>query len=247
MGIKGGSGISWTDETWNPWMGCLRVSPGCDNCYADRDMTRYGKNFDVVTRTSPATFNKPLKLKDPSLIFTCSWSDFFIHDADPWREEAWDIIKATPQHTYQILTKRPGLAVQWAKDHGWPENAWLGVTVESQKYAPRIDVAIRIRQVNPNALVFVSYEPALGPLNFAPWVGHMIMPMHRIQWIICGGESGPGHRMDNPDWYRTVRDQCHRTGVAFHLKQYSGFRPSHNPELDGRQWREMPHGYELRV
>ena len=102
--------IEWTGATWNPWYGCLKVSHGCDNCYMYRDMERYGRNPSVVTR-SKTQFNMPLKLKEPTLIFTCSWSDFFIREADEWRAEAWEIMRQTPQHTYQVLTN--ALAVLW--------------------------------------------------------------------------------------------------------------------------------------
>ena len=244
--------ISWTQETWNPWYGCKRVSPGCLNCYADRDMTRYGKDFSTVTRSSKAVFEKPFKFKEPTLIFTCSWSDFFIHDADEWREEAWEIIKATPQHTYQILTKRPGLMVAWAEKHGWPDNAWAGTSVESQKYAPRLDVLARV----PAKVRFVSYEPALGPLDLRPWVGcercgreedsdahnidgHTYTPSI-IHWVIAGGESGPGARPAHPDWFRSARDQCQAAGVPFFFKQISGPRPGMNPYLDGVQHHDIP-------
>lgn len=248
------TGISWTQETWNPWYGCKRVSPGCLNCYADRDMTRYGKDFNTVTRAARATFEKPLKLKVPSLIFTCSWSDFFIHSADGWREEAWGIIKATPQHTYQILTKRPGLMVAWAEKQGWPDNAWAGVSVESQKYAPRLDVLARV----PARVRFVSYEPALGPVDFRPWLQLQCDVCREagcyhcdcracqydgettLSWLIAGGESGPNFRPADLDWYRAVRDQCVAAGVPFHLKQLGGPLPGGSAMLDGREWREFP-------
>jgi len=238
--------ISWTQETWNPWYGCKRVSPGCDHCYADRDMTRYGKDFSTVTRSSKAVFEKPWKLKEPTLIFTCSWSDFFIHDADEWREEAWEIIKATPQHTYQILTKRPGLMVAWAEKYGWPDNAWAGTSVESQKYAPRLDVLARV----PAKVRFVSYEPALGPVDFWRWLYCVLCDGvgcewcnrrgRYLDWVIGGGESGPNYRKAELDWFRTTRDQCQAVGVPFFFKQISGPRPGMNPYLDGAQHHGMP-------
>ena len=189
-------------------------------------------------------FEKPFKLKNPTLIFTCSWSDFFIHDADEWREEAWEIIKATPQHTYQILTKRPGLMVAWAEKHGWPDNAWAGTSVESQKYAPRLDVLGRV----PAKVRFVSYEPALGPVDFRAWVRPWeidpiaieVTQEPIIHWVIAGGESGPGYRRADPDWYRSVRDQCQEAGVPFFFKQYGGPRPGGNDLLDGVKHHDMP-------
>src|SRR3990172_778380 len=123
------TGISWTDATYNPWYGCLKVSPGCKQCYMYRDMERYGKDPKVVTRAKPATFNSPLKWTEPQRVFTCSWSDYFIEQADEWRDEAWDIIRRTPHLTYQILTKRPEnifdrLPADWG--NGWP-NVFLSV------------------------------------------------------------------------------------------------------------------------
>ena len=101
------SKIQWTDHTWNPWQGCRKVSPGCLNCYMYRDKKRYGQDPATVVRSKPPTFNKPLKWHDPAKVFVCSWSDFFIEDADEWRDDAWEIMRRTPHLTYQILTKRP--------------------------------------------------------------------------------------------------------------------------------------------
>ena len=155
------TGIGWTEATWNPWHGCHKVSPGCKNCYMFREKRQYGQDPDVVVR-SKTKFYDPLKWKEPRLVFTCSWSDWFIEEADAWRDEAWDIIRRTP-HTYQILTKR----IERAADHlppGWPlPNVWLGVSVENQRYADeRIPRLLDI----PAAVRFVSYEPALGPVDF---------------------------------------------------------------------------------
>lgn len=158
--------IEWTNATWNPWYGCHKVSLGCDHCYAERDMTHYGRDFQIVQRASDKTFYAPLSWKEPLLILTCSWSDFFIPQASPWREEAWRVMKQTPQHTYQLLTKRPGYAVSWYREHGWLPNVWLGVTVENQRYAPRLDVLARV----PAKVRFVSCEPLLSPLNLLKWL-----------------------------------------------------------------------------
>ena len=139
--------ISWTDATWNPWMGCAKVSPGCDNCYMFRDMRRYGRDPEAIVRTAPATFDAPLRRREPGRIFTCSWSDFFIKQADPWREEAWDIMRRTPQHNYQVLTKRPSRAVGWFRKHGWLPNVWLGTSVESAKYLYRLGEVAKVPAV----------------------------------------------------------------------------------------------------
>jgi protein gp37 len=157
------SGIEWTDHTWNPWYGCHKVSQGCKNCYMFREQKQYGRDPNVVTR-SKTTFHNPLSWKEPALVFTCSWSDFFIEEADPWREEVWDIIRKTPQLTYQILTKRPeNIMDRLPKDwgNGWP-NVWIGVSAEDQKNANK---RIRVLTQIPAKIRFISYEPALSLID----------------------------------------------------------------------------------
>lgn len=242
MGKK--TAIEWADATWNPWYGCSKVSLGCDNCYAEREMKRWGKDFNEVSRAAKSTFYAPLAWKEPNRIFTCSWSDFFIKKADPWREEAWKIIKATPQHTYMILTKRPGLMAYWAETHPWPEHVWAGVSVETQKYAPRIDVLARV----PAKVRFVSAEPLLGFVDLRPHLYKCIcddLPCTceglAVRWCIVGGESGPGCRPMDTDWVRFLRDQCRDAGVSFFYKQcMAGARKISTPFLDGRRWTEYP-------
>lgn len=122
MGEK--TGISWTNATWNPWQGCHKVSLGCRECYMFREKIRYGREPNVVVRSRPHTFNLPLRLKTPQRVFTCSWSDFFIEEADPWRDEAWEIIRRTPHLTYQIVTKRPERMagrLPWGDGIPWPQ------------------------------------------------------------------------------------------------------------------------------
>lgn len=175
------SSIQWTEATWNPWHGCKKVSPGCKFCYMYRDKEKYGQDPTIVMR-SKTKFNEPLKWKDPKVIFTCSWSDWFIKEADEWRPEAWKIIKNTPQHTYQILTKRPErIAKHLPEDWGggYP-NVWLGVSVENgslpatERIGYLTDIRARIR--------FISFEPLIAPLrNYVS---------DKIDWIIIGGESG---------------------------------------------------------
>lgn len=241
------SEIGWTNATWNPWMGCSRVSPGCLNCYMFTGMRKFGRTPEVVQRTSKQTFNAPLRWKEPKLIFTCSWSDFFHKDADQWREDAWEIILATPWHTYQILTKRPGRAVAWAKTHPFPDNVWIGTSIESQKYAPRIDVLARI----PAKVRFVSCEPLLERLNLSEYLvcddpfapGFDFFSPERfpvISWVIDGGESGPNRRPANPEWFRSLRDQCLEAGIPYFHKQGNDFKPGQDRVLDGRTWDEMP-------
>lgn len=214
------SKIQWTESTWNPWHGCKKVSDGCKFCYMYRDKERYNQDPKTVLR-SKTNFFAPLKWKEPKLIFTCSWSDFFIEEADWWRQEAWEVIKATPWHTYQILTKRPErikqcLPADWGSGY---DNVWLGVSVENEEAAlKRIEPLIEI----PAKIRFLSVEPLLGPVSFR-WkyipkikrrniyinlkgeeedngsvVDHFESLLH-IHWVIVGGESGNGNKPNDPE------------------------------------------------
>jgi len=180
-----------------------------------REQTRYGNDPRIVARAAPATFNAPLKWHEPAKVFTCSWSDFFIEQADDWRSEAWKIIRRTPHLTYQILTKRPEnimarLPAGWGE--GWP-NVWLGVSVESQEYIGRAEELIEI----PCTIRFISYEPALGPVDF-----YEVFKQGYIHWLISGGESGYNPRPANPQWFADVRDECCACDVAYFHKQNGG-------------------------
>ena len=229
------TGIGWTQHTWNPWVGCTKVSPGCAHCYMFYEQARFGKDPSVVYRTK--TMRTPFGWHEPSFVFTCSWSDWFHKVADEWREEAWETIKQTPHLTYQILTKRPGriarhLPGDWGD--GWP-NVWLGVSVESRAYLNRVAVLCDV----PAAVHFVSAEPLLGSVRL-----YDFMPPHgTLQWVIGGGESGADARPCNPEWLRTLRDDCQSHAVPFFLKQLGGFP---NPRahalavLDGKTHTEMP-------
>jgi len=214
--------IEWTDRSWNPWQGCHKVSPACKFCYMYREKARYGQNPTVVVRSKRATFDAPLKWLDPAMVFTCSWSDWFVEEADPWRGEAYEIIRRTPHLTYQILTKRPERIVSgrplervcWplpSRVGNWPDpplpNVWLGVSVESPVYLHRVD---ELRGI-PAALRFLSLEPLLEDLGQLDLTG--------IGWVIVGGESGPGVRPMLPEWVRSIRDQCRAVGVPFFVKQ----------------------------
>lgn len=227
------SQIEWTQSTWNPWYGCQRVSPGCDHCYMYRDMIRYGRDPRHAQR-SKTQFDAPLAWKEPRLIFTCSWSDFFIAEADPWREEAWEIIRRTPQHTYQMLTKRPTRMRDWASHHGWLPNVWAGTSVENRHYLHRLDVLAGISA----PVRFVSAEPLLGPLDLRPWLDSGV-----LSWVIVGGESGPNARQMDASWAQRIRDQCLAAGVPFFLKQLGGVRNKRGGDeaiLDGLLWRCLP-------
>jgi protein gp37 len=204
-----------------------------------RDKQRYGQDPKVVVRSKPPTFNKPLKWHEPARVFTCSWSDFFIDQASPWIDEAWDIIRRTPHLTYQILTKRPEnikdmLPEDWGD--GW-DNVWLGVSVESQEYDWRL---VFLEELSAK-VKFVSYEPALEYVDFTAF-------SPTIDWLISGGESGYEPRPANLNWFRQVRDDCIKNGIAFFHKQHGGSRKVDGVWggriLDGRTWDEFPEAPE---
>lgn len=242
------SAIQWTQNTWNPWHGCHKVSAGCKFCYMFREKKMYGQDPNIVLR-SKTKFKDPLRWpKEPTLCFTCSWSDWLIEEADAWRDEAYGIIRATPWITYQILTKRIERAGGRIPDPPLP-NVWWGVSVEDQKTA---DERIPLLLETPATVRFVSYEPALGPVNFRmcpvairedmnemiadiyqrvpeafPLPRHLALPP-LIDWLIVGGESGPGARPFDIDWARNTIDQCKAAGVACFFKQAGS-----SPVLDG--------------
>jgi protein gp37 len=228
--------IAWTDRTFNPWRGCHKISPGCKNCYMFTAQYRYGRDPNQVVRTG--TWGDPLKWQRAAAaagrverVFTCSWSDWFIEEADAWRDEAWALVKSTPNLVYQILTKRPEnilerLPADWGD--GYP-NVWLGVSIENRKHGlPRIDV---LRTV-PAAMRFLSVEPLLEHLGEVNLDG--------IGWVIVGGESGPGWRPMEHSWALDLRDQCAEEGVPFFYKQSAAPKTEMGIELDGRIVREYP-------
>jgi len=226
--------ISWTESTWNPWRGCTKVSQGCKNCYMFLAQQRYGTGDpSIVIRAAPSTFDKPLHWSRGRKVFTCSWSDWFHASADPWRDDAWDIIRRTPQHTYQILTKRPErilshLPTDWGQ--GWP-HVWLGTSVEDQRVADRrIPELLRV----PAAVRFLSCEPLLSSLGLRPYLGG-------LSWVIGGGESGPGHRACDERWAIELRDQCVEAGVAYYWKQWAAYRQATSPPpIEGVVWAQYP-------
>lgn len=223
------SKIEWTDATWNPWYGCTKVSPGCAHCYMFREQYAYGRNPELVTR-SKTKFNDPLRWKEPRTIFTCSWSDFFHEAADAWRDEAWEIIRRTPQHRYLILTKRPERIADrlpwWPPTaridgrgelQGWP-NIWLGVSIENRRWEERVYALLGAAALHHDQF-FVSAEPLLERVEI-PWLGLKA----GIGWVIAGGESGPGARPFDLAWARDLLHQCRAARVPFFLKQL-GRRP----------------------
>lgn len=223
--------ISWTDYSWNPWRGCHKVSQGCKNCYMFREQKRYGNDPNVVIR-SKTTFKDPLKWKDPAMVFTCSWSDFFIEEADEWRDEAWEIIRRTPHLTYQILTKRPENILSRLPDDwgdGWA-NVWLGVSAEDQENANRrIPLLIQI----PATIHFVSCEPLLGSIDLNSTMGQMEASRF---WTIVGGESGPNFRSLKIEWVRDIFEQCQEHAMPLFVKQDSGPKPGMRGRIPEDLW-----------
>jgi len=238
------TGIEWTEATWNPTTGCDRTSPGCDHCYAltlsrrlkamgqpkyqaDGDPRTSGPGFRLTLH--PDTLRIPLSWNAPRVIFVNSMSDLFHEDVPlEFIRRVFDVMVATPQHTYQVLTKRSKRLARDASQLDWPTNLWIGVSVECQRYVFRTD---HLREA-PAAVRFVSAEPLLGPVRF---------DLGGIDWVIAGGESGPKARPVDPVWVRQIRDDCLAAGVAFFFKQWGGRTPkARGRELDGRTWDEMP-------
>ncbi len=236
--------IEWTDATWNPTTGCDRVSPGCDNCYAltlakrlkamgqpkyqvDGDPRTSGPGFAL--QLHPDTLDVPERWRKPRRVFVNSMSDLFHPDVPvDFIRRVLEVCAETPRHTYQILTKRAKRLANVAPDLPWPENLWVGVSVEQQRYAFRCSYLAQV----PAALRFVSAEPLLGPVS---------LPLSEIGWVIVGGESGHGARPCNADWVREIRDDCVNAGVPFFFKQWGGTTPKAGGRLlDGRTWDQEP-------
>lgn len=236
--MSDGSKIEWTEATWNPVTGCTKVSPGCDHCYAETFAERwrgvpghhFEHGFDVTLR--PERLTQPLHWKRPRRIFVNSMSDLF-HEAvpDEYIVAVFGTMAQTPQHTYQVLTKRHGrmrslLGGDMFRQRfafGWPlPNVWLGVSVEDQKWA---DIRVPALLATPAAVRFLSCEPLLGRLDLERWLwdGDRDMP-GGLHWVIAGGESGPGARPMVPVWPQSLRDQCQDAGVPFFFKQWGSHR-----------------------
>ena len=225
------SKIEWTDHTFNPWWGCTRVSAACDNCYADSWANRLG--YDNWGHRNPRRFLSEQYWKQPyawdqnaselrvrKRVFCASMADVFEwrRGLKPWREKLWQLIDDTPNLDWLLLTKRPHLVNRlspWGDK--WPENVWLGTTVETQKWADR-----RIPQLikNPARLHFLSCEPLLGSVDIDSWLSSK-----SIQWVIAGGESGPNARPSDPRWLCELRDACIASDTPFHFKQWGEWAP----------------------
>lgn len=234
MGI--GSSIEWTEATWNPTTGCDKVSPGCKHCYAERMAHRlramgqrnYQNGFDLTLQ--PHMVELPLSWKRPKTIFVNSMSDLFHKDVPfEFIESVFDVMRRASWHRFQLLTKRAERLSELAPRLKWPPNVWMGVSVESRQYLPRVDALRRTGA----AVKFLSLEPLLGPLPGLDLSG--------IDWVIVGGESGPGARPLDEGWVKSLRDQCLAVGTAFFFKQWGGVQKKRaGRTLEGRTWDEMP-------
>ena len=227
------SAIEWTEATWNPTSGCTKVSPGCDRCYAERMALRFPKTFpngfDLTLR--PDALELPLHWRRPRTIFVNSMSDLFHVGVPDAYIEVFGVMAQTPQHTYQVLTKRAERLGRLAPHLPWPPNVWMGVSVETPKYCWRIDY---LRETSATVR-FISAEPLLAALPN--------LNLDGIHWLIAGGESQPGARPAEMAWFEDLRDQCAYAGVAFFLKQLGGHPSKRGGEkamLNGCRWLELP-------
>ncbi|HLW67366.1 MAG TPA: phage Gp37/Gp68 family protein [Gemmataceae bacterium] len=228
--------IEWTEATWNPLTGCTKISPGCTHCYAERMALRlramgqanYANGFDLTLHKH--MLEVPLRWKKPRFIFVNSMSDLFHRDVpEEFIFRVFDVMRRASQHTFQVLTKRSDRLAELSARIDWPENVWMGVSVENADYSFRID---HLRQTGAKVR-FLSVEPLLGSIPN--------LDLQGIDWVIVGGESGPGARPMQAEWVRDIRDQCRRAGVAFFFKQWGGVNKARTGrELDGRTWDEMP-------
>lgn len=249
------TGITWTNETWNPVTGCSHVSEGCRNCYAEELSLRHKWSTKAWTALNaqenvvlhPERLDKPLHWKKPKMIFVNSMSDLF-HDLvpDSFIEQVFSIMALADQHIYQVLTKRPKRMMEWCNAHypqfngsrpGWDgsilmplQNVWLGTSIENQR---AVDERLPYLANTLAAVRFLSCEPLLEAIDLG-------LQQTPIDWIICGGESGPRFRPMDEAWARSLRDQCRDASIPFFFKQGSGRYPGQQNELDGVKWQEFP-------
>ncbi len=236
------STIEWTEATWNPVTGCTKVSPGCAHCYAETFAERfrgvpghpYERGFDLQLR--PERLDQPLTWKRPRMIFVNSMSDLF-HEEVPedYIRAVFQVMERASWHTFQVLTKRHERLAELAPLLPWPQNVWMGVSVENQRWTCRVDALRR----TPAAVRFLSCEPLLSALQ---------LNLEGIHWVIVGGESGPGARPMRPEWARDIRQQCESAHVPFFFKQWGAYseagarvgKGQAGRVLDGRTWNFMP-------
>ncbi len=230
------SGIEWTETTWNPVTGCTKISHGCKFCYADRmakrlqamGVDKYRNGFSVTMH--PSTLKDPLKWRKPRLVFVNSMSDLFHEEVSlSFIKAVFETMNQASHHTFQVLTKRPNRVLDLNQHLTWSPNIWLGTSIESQRWQFRLE---ELRATGAQTK-FLSLEPLLGPLSG--------IPLNEIDWVIVGGESGPGARPMEPDWVREIRDSCLQKDVPFFFKQWGGvFKKRTGRVLDGRTWDQIP-------
>jgi protein gp37 len=230
------SKIEWTESTWNPVTGCSKVSPGCANCYAEAMAKRlkamgnpsYFNGFEVTCHER--MLELPLSWNKPRVVFVNSMSDLF-HEEIPLEfvQQVFSTMREAEQHTFQVLTKRSERLVELADDIEWPENVWMGVSIENSDYIYRLD---HLREVSA-AVKFISFEPLLGPVGDAGLTG--------VDWVVVGGESGPKSREIKEEWVLDIKAQCEKDAALFFFKQWGGANKKKAGRLLlGRTWDEMP-------
>ncbi|MCH8044380.1 MAG: phage Gp37/Gp68 family protein [Planctomycetes bacterium] len=237
------SSIEWTEATWNPVTGCTKISPGCKFCYADRmakrlqamGQPRYANGFDLTLQ--PDVVELPLRWKKPRVIFVNSMSDLFHEDVPvAFVQKCFEVMVTASQHTFQVLTKRPERVIELQASLPWPDNVWMGTSVENADYSWRA----KLIATTPAAVRFLSVEPLLGPIRR--------LPLRGINWVIVGGESGPSARPMSAEWVRDIRGQCSDAGIPFFFKQWGAIgvdgvrrsKKANGRELDGHTWDEFP-------
>ena len=247
------SAIEWTDGTFNPWWGCVRVSPACAHCYADTLARRYGhlvwgadgrrRFFGEKHWAAPLAWNrKAERERVPMKVFCASMADVFEEhpELEPWRQKLWRLIEATPWLHWQLLTKRPENVLEMVPwPDAFPSNVWIGVSIENSRFTFRADV---LREI-PVRVRFISAEPLLDSLFVNGKPNRNPLDLEGIDWVIAGGESGPRARPMDLRWVRELREACSSNGVAFFLKQLGGVRDKRGgskARLDRRLWREFP-------
>lgn len=233
------SAIEWTESTWNPLTGCTKVSPGCKHCYAERmakrlqamGLEKYRNNFKLTLH--PDVLQEPIQWAKPQMIFVNSMSDLFHKDVPlEFIQQIFDIMRQAHWHTFQVLTKRAERLLEIDPLLVWPPNVWMGVSVENGDYVDRVYF---LKQTHAK-MKFLSCEPLLGALPS--------LPLDGIQWVIVGGESGPGARPVEREWVTGIRDQCVHAGVPFFFKQWGGTRKKKAGRLlEGQTWDELPNSF----
>jgi len=230
------SKIEWTEKTWNPTTGCTKISPGCENCYAETlsyrlkamGVKKYKNAFSLTIHTEE--IEKPCRWRKPSMVFVNSMSDLFHEDVPFWViKKVFEVMNKCSRHVFQILTKREKRLIELNDKLSWSPNIWMGVSIENEIYKYRIDFLQRTKSY----VKFISCEPLLGPIQN--------LNLEKISWVIVGGESGPKARLMKKDWVIDILRQCRKADVKFFFKQWGGINKKKNGrELDGKIYDEFP-------